>query len=188
MNDPAFPWHRFALIVALVEKAPSGYLGRTAIMKSVYLLQVLRDLRLNYRFGLYTYGPYDSDVLDDLAFARSLAAVTVDPVEYPMGYGYQVRPGPAAGQIKARAAEFLAKHDHDIAWVMREFGDRTASELELISTIVYADRSLAAKNQRVPLPDLVRRVRAVKPHFTERQVLEFAESLRVKGLLQAIAS
>jgi len=181
-------WRRLALIVALVERAPGQVLGRTAIVKLAYLLQILRGVPVGYGFRLYTYGPFHADVLSDLDSARSLQAVTVKTVPHPTGYGYEVRPGPEAEGIKARAAEWLSRHQADIEWVVDSFAGHTASELELLSTCVYVDRELAARGQSdVAAEELVRRVREVKPHFPETQVAALVRSGQAQGWFSAIA-
>ena len=65
---------RIALIARLVARAPTR-LGRTALMKCLFFLKVVKHVPLPYSFGLYTYGPFDSDVLDDLQYAEALGAV-----------------------------------------------------------------------------------------------------------------
>src|SRR5262249_12172233 len=54
---------RLATIVALVERSSGKSLGRTAVMKLLYFLSALRGVQLGYRFTLYSYGPFDSEVL-----------------------------------------------------------------------------------------------------------------------------
>ena len=65
---------RIATLVAIAERRPG--LGRTALMKICYLLQTLGDVPLGYHFTLYSYGPFDSDVLADLASAEVLGGVS----------------------------------------------------------------------------------------------------------------
>jgi hypothetical protein len=180
-------WRRLALITCLVERSPTRVLRRTAIVKLTYLLQVLRGVPVGYAFRLYTYGPFDADVLADLDTARSLEAVTVKTIDLPSGYAYEVRPGPVAEVVKARASEWLTQHEADIDWVVRAFANRTASELELLATCIYADRELADRGHRdVPVGELVRRVRDVKPHFSEAQVARLVEEGQREGWLLAV--
>ena len=186
MTSSAFPWDRLALITALAEQAP-GLLGRTALMKCAYFLQALRRVPLGYHFTLFSYGPFDSRVLNDLHYAEVLGGVDVETVYFAQGYGYQVSPGKAAEKLKSRASDFLAKYQEDIDWVVREFGNRTAGELELLSTLIYADQSVPAR-EKISLADLAHRVQAVKPHFTLEQVQSHAEWLRKKGLLKAVST
>lgn len=175
---------RVGLIAAMAEKAPKGPLNRTAVMKCAYLLQTVRGVPLGYHFTLYSYGPYDSDVLEDLDYAEMLRAVEVKRIQYVGGYGYNIRPGAASDRAKQKAAAFLAKYRDHIDWVVRDFGGRTSAELELASTIIYADREAAQASET--LAELGRRVRDVKPHFDERQILEEARSLQDKDLLKSI--
>jgi hypothetical protein len=186
MNGREFSWQRLALIASLVEKAPNQTLRRTAIVKLAYLLQVLRDVPLGYDFRLYTYGPFDSGLLGDLEYAQALKAVEARTVQYSGGYSYEIRPGPSAAAVKGQVSDWLAQHQPAIDWVIREFGGCTASELELLSTIVYADRELSRKSQNGTADELAHRVREVKPHFTEGHVLEKTKSLFGKGLLTSV--
>ena len=78
---------RLALITVLAARSKGGYMGRTALMKYMYLLQTVRGLPLNYRFTLYSYGPFDADVLVDLsmrnhskAFPQSWSFILVGTV------------------------------------------------------------------------------------------------------------
>ena len=59
--------NRIGTIARLAEKAPPNF-GRTALMKFCYFLQSLRGVPLSYRFTLYSYGPFDSDVLQQFNF------------------------------------------------------------------------------------------------------------------------
>jgi hypothetical protein len=188
MNERDSWLQRLALIVGLVERSPKQTLGRVAIVKLAYLLQVLRRVPLGYDFRLYTYGPFDAAVLNDLGQAEAFQAVTVRTVEHAAGYGYEVRPGPAAEVVKARAQDWLGRYQEDVDWVVREFGDRTASELELLSTIVYVDRELAPSGRIATVSDLAQRVREVKPHFGESYVTTMVLATEQAGLLSSLAA
>jgi uncharacterized protein len=186
MTDHPSMWRRLAALVTLVESSPGQVLGRTAIVKLPYLLQELQGLPLGYDFRLYTYGPFVSDVLNDLASAESLGALTVKTVLYPVGYGYEIRSGPAAESIKGKAADWLREHHRQLESVAREFGGLSASELELASTIVYADREFASRSEPVAPDTLVRKVREVKPRFTEAAVQTKVRELQAKGYLSSL--
>jgi hypothetical protein len=186
MNRRESWWQRLAFIINLVEQAPKRTLGRTAIVKMAYLVQALRGVPLGYDFRLHIYGPFDPDVLDDLEYAQALKAVEVCSVLYSRGYGYEVRPGPSAVAVKAQAGDWLTQHLSAINWVIGEFGGYTASDLELLSTIVYADQELARNHQAVTVQELAERVREVKPHFPENYVLEKTNSLLSRGMLFSV--
>jgi hypothetical protein len=186
MNRRESSWQRLALITTLVEQAPNQTLGRTAIVKMAYLLQVLHGVPLGYDFRLYTYGPFNAEVLSDLEYAQALGVVEVRTVLYARSYGYDVRPGPLAAAVKALAGDWLAQHQPAISSVVGEFSSCTASELELLSTIVYADRELYRNRQTATAEELAHRVREVKPHFLVSYVLDKTNVLLGRGMLSSI--
>ena len=179
MNDEMMK--RIAVLSRLVKRTQGGKLGRTAIMKLAYFLTVLRNVPLGYRFSLYSYGPFDSAVLQDVDFGSSLGALSSKPVRYSSGYGYSIQPGSSSDTIESREAEFLDAHETAINWVATEFGNRTANDLELLSTIVYVHREFAGAP--ISNHELATRVHDIKPHFTEAQILVSIENLKAKGVL-----
>ena len=131
-------WQKVARQLArLVEQSPHGTLGRTAIVKLLYLVQEVRAVPLGYDFRLYTYGPFASEVLDNLGTAQSFQSIHIKTILYPSGYGYEVRAGSKAETVKECVADWLASHESALTWAVENFGGRSASELEIIATIVY---------------------------------------------------
>lgn len=178
MND------RMALLSKLVECSPNKVLGRTAIMKLVYFLTTLRDVPLGYRFTLYAYGPFDSEVLRDVDYASSLGALSTQLVRYPSGYGYSITTGSEIEEVESLGEKFVQAHQEDIDWVTAEFADLNASELELVSTIVYINRE--SEDLPTTEDELAQRVHDVKPHFDAAQILRKIDNLREKNLLNAV--
>ncbi len=181
MNSRERWWLRLAVLTELVERSPEP--GRTAIMKLAYLLQTVKGVPLDYDFRLYTYGPFESDVLDDLGQAVSMRAVESNIVDYPSGSGYVFGPGPESERVKEMCSSELSKYQDDISWVINEFGSQSAGNLELLSTIVFADREAFDRKDRISFEDLCRQVREIKPRFTEEFVRAQVASLADKGLL-----
>jgi len=176
---------RLGLLPTLAEQAPAGHIGRTALMKYMYFLQTLRKVPLGYNFSLYSYGPFDSDVLADLSSAQALNIVNVTPVEFPGGYGYRIQPGNRAESAKRSADEFLRKYAGDIAWLFSVFGDFNSANLELASTAVYVDRELARSGEHRSIQDITSRVHEIKPHFNKQYVRKVVTDLTKKGVLSS---
>jgi len=111
MNDQEQWWLRLGLLCELVAQAPSN-LGRTAIMKLAYLLQTVKGVPLGYDFRLYTYGPFESDVLNDLGTAESLGFIKSEMVVFSSGsgYGYEFAPGDKADAVKSRCGNWLTTY------------------------------------------------------------------------------
>src|SRR5947209_18982152 len=174
-----------ALIPILIESSPNRQIGRTALMKFMYFLQTLRQVPLGYRFTLYSYGPFDSNVLFDLSVAESLRAVASKTVLYSGGYGYEISTDEKSEWLTRRAQEFVNRYEKDVRWVMKKFGKLTSAQLELVSTIIYVDRQASEKGNKESLKSIVRQVHEVKPHFSEAEIVGFVQMLATEKLLQA---
>jgi uncharacterized protein len=175
---------RLAIISALVRAAQTK-LGRTSVMKLAYFLQTLKDVPLGYNFRLYTYGPYDSNVLADLSHAEAMHAVKSRIVRNASGYGYEFSPGQEPDVIKQLIGTNLEAYQGSVDWVAAEFSGMTASDLELLSTIVYADREATRDGQPLPAETLCQRVQRIKPRFAAGYIQGRIAMLRNKNLLTA---
>lgn len=183
MSD--FGWDRVGLICSLVEKSKSEP-GRTALMKFAYLLKEVKGVPLNYRFTLYVYGPFDSRVLGDLRRAESQGGVDSALVPFPGGHGYVYSPGPKIEKLKELAEGFLKEYDAEISWVVDEFGDRTAGDLETISTLVYVDSNARKRESENFLDELADKVFKIKPHLVLEDIRREAGHLYENGHLKAV--
>lgn len=180
------PKTRASILARMVEKAPDQKLGRTQVMKLFYFLQELKGISLGYDFRLYTYGPFDSEVLGDLGVACVSKAVQERTVIYPRGYAYEITAGANAGHLN----QFLEEHEPKLAEavdsVVGEFGLCTAAELELQSTIFFVDRDLISAAASTDLADLAERVQQIKPHFAVQAIETRIQKMLEKGWLQSL--
>ncbi len=117
------PEARRAVIIELAVRL-SDRLGRTGVMKCMYLLQTLAGLKLGYQFRLYTYGPYDGQVLDDLSVAEALGAVRSKAFDWQGGTGYVITAGPSSEAALTRARRYLDSASKAIDWVVNKFGSQ----------------------------------------------------------------
>jgi hypothetical protein len=175
---------RIAVITRLAEKSQN--LGRTALMKYCYFLQTLRRVPLGYSFSLYSYGPFDSDVLADLDATESIGGVKTEVEYYPGGYGYRIEPGTRTDGAKRWSADFLKQHEGDIDWVLTQFGTLNSAQLELANTIIYSDREATGKSEKLMSNQLTQRVHDIKPHFSNAQILSLILDLKGRGLLRSV--
>ena len=177
---------RVSLIPVLAESHPSHHIGRTALMKYMYFLQTLRGVPLGYNFSMYSYGPFDSDVLSDLSNAEAMNIVSSTQVSFAGGYGYRIQPASGAVRIEQEAKDFLSRHKTDIDWILSEFGNLNSGELELASTIIYVDREFSDLHVHSETPLLVGVVNEIKPRFSRESVERSFNSLHEKGLLISV--
>jgi uncharacterized protein len=173
---------RLAIISELVKQA-HGRPGRTAVMKLEYFLQTVKQVPLGYNFRLYTYGPFDSNVLTDLSQAEAMRAVRSKIVPNPSGYGYEFEPGPRLDEVKGLFKAGLAAHESALNWVVSEFSNMTASDLELVSTIMYADREAGQKGESLNIEDLCQQVSQIKRRFELDYIRSKVELMMSKQLL-----
>ncbi len=174
---------RLAVLSTLVKQAPRKP-GRTALMKYAYLLQTARKVPLGYHFELYNYGPYDSAVLSDLSQAETLKAIKSQTVNYPSGSGYEYSPNDKGyDALCNQVADDMTTYEASIEWVLEEFGSESAPRLELISTIVFAEREMRRKKQDPLKMELCRRVKGIKPHFPDSVISEAVDELSSKELI-----
>lgn len=160
---------RAAVLASIVERSPQAP-GRTALMKSAFLLQRVCRVPLGYHFHLYNYGPYDSSLLSDVRQAEAVGLVKSDLVTYPNGgYGYAFSLGPMYHDSKDELASAIEPYADDIEWVIDQFGSESAARLELISTILFA---MCDNRRRLDGPELVGRVHEIKPHFSQAVIEE----------------
>jgi uncharacterized protein YwgA len=184
MGSGMRPEIRLATIAELARRG-EGRFGRTAIMKLCYFLQTLAEVPLQYSFRLYTYGPYDSQVLEDLKIAESIGAVQSKSFEWPGGYGVAIAHGDKSDALVKRAGPEFGKIKTHIEKITREFGDRNASDLELLSTIIYVDRSYRASGKSLSISELISHVHDVKPHHDNNKIKSEVETLLKKHLLSS---
>jgi uncharacterized protein len=177
---------RIGVLTDLVERSRTR-LGRTALMKLAYFLQTVKGVPLGYNFRVYTYGPFDEDVLNDIGQAESMQAITsaMIPFNNASGYGYEFSSGPAAVQVRTLVAERINPYKDDIEWVIEKFGSRIASDLELLSTIVYAARDRLDRTVAISFDELAKQVQDIKPRFSIESVRERIQLLADMGLLSS---
>ena len=178
---------RLNLIRTLAERSVAGKIGRTALMKYMYFLQTLRDVPLEYHFSMYSYGPFDSDVLSDLSSAEALGLVSTTYVTYAGGYGYEIRPTASEPSKSKETQQFLTKVQDDIDWLFKQFGSLNSGQLELASTIIFVDQEFSEAGSYDDSEEIIRLVQTIKPHFSLDQVRKSFENLLAKGVLKSVS-
>lgn len=178
---PATSKFRAALISDLAERL-NGRLGRTAVMKLTFFLQELKGVPLGYSYRIYTYGPYDGQVLTDLKVAEMLGAIQTEYFEWDGGSGYAIKPAKKIA-LNSEEQNLLNSTQDDIAWVVSEFGDLSASDLEVESTVFFVVKSVDRSRQNISAQSIAESVRSIKPHHTEARILRHISRMRERGVI-----
>ncbi len=129
---------------------------------------------MGYRFRLYNYGPYDEQVLADAKDAESNGWMKSELVTFSNGYGYEFEVGEEFDSGKFSLAEVSPECEQGVNWIIEQFGNESASRLELISTLVFA---LCDDGRRLDKTELVERVHQIKPHFSTDEISKTADEI-----------
>jgi uncharacterized protein len=70
-------------------------------------------------------------------------------------------------------------------WALDKYAEKSAADLELLSTIVYADREASQARRQMAFEELGRKVKQVKPRFSEATILRNINELARDGMLVA---
>jgi len=166
------------VILNLISKKPK--LGKTAVMKMIFILQYVFDMDLGYEFDIYTYGPYCAEVLGELDALIYDNFIKADVYKYRNSLGYVLEITEKGESSKGNlSSEDMGK----ISNVLSYFGDKSAKELELDSTIIYT-RWLYVKNKWGDNKDeIIGDVHEIKPHFPISVIGDAYDSLKNDGMI-----
>jgi hypothetical protein len=101
------------------------------------------------------------------------------------GLPYEFTPGPKRELAQKIASTDLAPHRDAIQSALDKYGERSAADLELLSTIVCADREAIQARRQLAFEELGRKVKLVKPRFSEATILRKINELARDGVLAA---
>ncbi len=178
---------RMAVMTALVKNYQGAEcIKRTVLMKMLYLLQVVKQVPLGYRFQFYLYGPYDSRVLNDLALAESWGLIRQEYIEYSTGYFYKICEELGTDPFLEEFKDVWHPYQEAIRWVLENFRQYDASQMELLATLVWVDRSAVATNAELTEEQIVQTALALKPKATEETVRPLLLHLKRLNILRSL--
>jgi hypothetical protein len=147
--------HRWehALIAATVEaasnKCPDCYLGRTAIQKLLYFMNVL-GVPMRYRFDIHHYGPFCPNVMHDVDWLVA-DDVIKDQSKEKRYSNYQ--PSQGWRELSEQYKEKLDEYRGKIEDVCNALSDLSPEKLELIATLDFSYRWVRARGGAGPWKD-----------------------------------
>lgn len=158
-----------AVIATAKENCPDCYLGRTAIQKIIYFLNVL-GVPMRYDFDIYHYGPFCSSIMSDVDWLIA-DNVIVDSSTRDKYSDY--RPGPLSDELLNRYQEEIDQHMPMIQSVVQALGDMTPNDLELIATLDFCYRWVSARGGDGPWKDeTIRKFKNIKKEKFSNEEIE----------------
>jgi uncharacterized protein YwgA len=166
---------------AAVAENEGGYLGRTAIQKIVYFLQVL-NVPMRYRFDVHHYGPFCDSILGDTEWLMA-DGVIVDSSPNTEKYS-KFTPGSASDELIAKYSDKLQEHEGTIRNTVKALLPLKPDHLELIATLDYAFRETRATAGKKPARKaVISRFREFKGEkFNEAEIAKTYDQLEGAGL------
>lgn len=139
--------HRWehALVGAVVEAAksacPTCYLGRTAIQKLVYFLNVL-NIPMQFKFRIHHFGPFCDELAGALDWLQA-DDIIIDKSQNAKYSDFST--GGNWGDIKGRFQSELDQYQDTIKSVASALGPMDPNTLELIATLDFSYRWVRAR-------------------------------------------
>ena len=181
-EDLHMEWERYALIAELSQRLHDVHpqFGKTALQKLIYFLQEIYDVDCGYSYSLYTYGPFTSQILQDLDLVESIGGVSVNPVREGLD-GYRIEPNKSDDLVKEQAGEFIKRISGHLDALVKDYGKYSAKELEMRATIVFVERAMKKESSSLSVEDLVQIVQDIKPYFSDQEIEAAVKQLKCKG-------
>ena len=180
--------HRWehALIAATVAASTNGSgqsrLGRTAIQKLLYFMNIL-GVPMRYNFDIHHYGPFCSSVMHDVEWL--LADSVIEECSQESRYSLYV-PGESWQELAKQYRQPLEQYREPIQQVCRTLSDRSPRELELIATLDFAFRWVRAGVGNGPWKTLtIEKFNSIKKEkFDDAEIDTSYDSLVRAGLIE----
>lgn len=172
---------RVAVIASLIQKSPN--IGATALMKCLYLSQEVFNIPLGYDYTIYTYGPYCSQVTSDIDISATDAFIAYD---YELTGDYVKKSFRAGEKINCIDFSFANNYENLITQIANDFASKTASELELLTTIIYVHAFYKRNNLEILKENIINAVHGIKPHFHLERIKNEFDSLQEQNLLMNV--
>ncbi len=173
--------HRWehALIAATIEaasaKCPGCFLGRTAIQKLLYFMNV-SGVPMKYAFDIHHYGPFCQSIMSDVEWLLA-DDVIADRSQDPKYSNY--KPDAGWAELKLRFGEKLAEHRPMIDAVCNALSDMSPETLELIATLDFSFRWVRARGGEGPWrQEAVKKFKQIKKDkFTDQAIEGWYDAL-----------
>lgn len=177
---------RLATIVRIAELKPG--LGKTVLMKFIYILQSVCKVPLGYDYKIYTYGPYANEVMEDIDMAESMGYLNIGSQPYDSWVMYHINASNTASKATDKMSEFLEKYCGQLEEVSDLVKGKSAKDLELMSTIIYLYDNYAKNRRTADANSISENVRELKPHFDLEVIQSEYERLNRSGILERVIS
>ena len=149
-----------AVVAELIRRMQDAgsWSGETHVQKSMYLVNSLLGVPMEYEFVLHRYGPYSFDLHDDLI---DMAAAGLLEMESHPPYGPSLKPTERAAKVIARFPRTMKRYEKELSFVADSLGEENVNSLERLATALYVTKKSDHPND---VETRARDLRTLKPH------------------------
>jgi uncharacterized protein YwgA len=162
---------RSAIVATLVKECRSqdAFCGETLVQKSVFFLQELLNVPLEFDYQLYIYGPFSFELQSHVSSMMADDMITVRPQQY----GSTFEAGEQIAYIEKHSADVITAYRDSIAFVVNHLANRGVKQLERVATALY----FTATADDLSVDDRAARICEVKPHITRDDAHQAVEEV-----------
>jgi hypothetical protein len=174
---------KVSLIIDLLMKLrdKGSWCGETHIQKSIYFLQELTRVPMEFDFILYKHGPFAFDLRDELNAMR--ADDLIEHVFQPAPYGPTLAPTRSGINIHDHFPKTVKQYSRELDFVANYLGDKGVAELERMGTALF----VTLKNNEEDIQTRVLEITEMKPHISQADAQQAIEEVeRMETEFQAI--
>lgn len=163
-----------ALVSELLDRirANNSWAGPVHLQKSMFFLQEMRGVPLDFEFVLYRYGPYSFELQDEIEYIRVSGILKWWFHDSP-GYATGLDTTEASRDIRDRLPRFMEHYKNDLVFVAENIGPMRSKQLERVSTSFYYMVKGVEGDK-----EIAREVCKVKPHIDYSDAVEAAQQVR----------
>lgn len=138
-------------------------LGKIQLQKMVYFLCEL-NVPMGYDFQIYHYGPFCSELAEDIDRLDTLGVLSVVPDRE--GYGYHISIGEYfENMMKEKTLRDDKELSEKIDFVVEKFSHYNPSDIELLATIHFVKKIFLENNKDIDKTHIIGIVYKLKPKF-----------------------
>jgi len=174
---------RYAVLLSLIEKMLSkgSWCGETHIQKTVYFLEKLVKVPLQYEFVFYKHGPFSFDLRDEITAMR--ADGLLDLMIKSPEYGPSIVRTETGESLQRHFPKTIRRHSKKLDSITEWVGDKGVADLERLSTALYVtlDKEGNTDIERAHL------INKLKPHVPIPEAIDAVQEIdRVRKEIEAV--
>jgi uncharacterized protein YwgA len=136
---------------------------------------------LNYRYKMYHYGPYCSELSSDLDIMDMMGTIKIE--DAASANGCSIIATEIGNKPEIEIQQFLDSHKQNFDKLLRDFKKCSAKMLELYATIHFVERVLHGREQDSSEDQIVQNVRNIKPKYSTNDINKAYEYLLDKSII-----